>query len=159
MQFCVSRNKIHIHTVFQAVFSCLLVGMGCIMVYLRRAGRGQTQSWHPLVVAVEMIHVMSHKCDPGARQPTLLIHSLMLGTPSLPETDHLLPSIIPLPPRVCPLPHPPFTQFIPSLLHIFFPLLSSPSPPSHRPLCPSPLPSFSCYWLPCFMSVQFASSC
>ena len=146
MQFCVSRNKIHIHTVFQAVFSCLLLGMGCIMVYLRRAGRGRTQSWHPLVVAVEMIHVMSHKYDPGARQPTLLIHSLMLGTPSLPETDHLLPSITPLPPRVCPLPPPPFTQFIPSL-------------PSHHPLCPSPLPSFSCYWLPCFMSVQLASSC
>jgi len=145
--------------VFQSAFSCLLPGIGCVMVYLRRAGRGQTQSWHPLAVATEMIHGMHPRLTRNNHQPTLLIHSSMLGTPSLPETDHLLPSITPLPPYVCSLPPPPFTQFIPSLIH-FLPLSSPPFLPPHTvhsALLPSL--SFSSHWLPCFMSVQFASSC
>ena len=146
-------------------------------MYLQRAGRGQTQSWLLLAVAVKMVHEV-HPCLtsvaretnsnlPCSSTPRCLVHLHYLK--QFIHFHHSLHVCVPLPPSFPPthtIYSSPSTRATSPTL-IFHPPTSRtplfPSSHPHSPLCP--LPSFPLprsspsYWPPCFMSVQFVSNC
>ena len=92
-------------------------------MYLQRAGRGQTQSWLLLAVAVKMVHAV-HPCLtsvaretnsnlPCSSTPRCLVHLHYLK--QFIHFHHSLHVCVPLPPRVCPPP-----SFLPAHSHDLF---------------------------------------
>ena len=110
-------------------------------MYLQRAGRGQTQSWLPLAVAVKMVHEV-HPCLtsvaretnsnlPCSSTPRCLVHLHYLK--QFIHFHHSLHVCVPLPPRVCPTP----STCVSHSLHVCVPLPPRVCPP------PSFLPAHS----------------